>query len=98
MGTARLTGHVGEGPAYVFVHNRITDLVFGQRTPTGAYAFEVQAAPCDELVLWYTAGTFQSNAVVFLPAELAGQRGACAELRSRPMPLEQDASPELLGR
>jgi hypothetical protein len=94
MGTARLSGHVGEGPAFVFVHNRATDLVFGQRTPTGAYEFEVDAAPCDELALWYTVGAFQSSAIVFLPAEIAERPGACAATGSAGMPLE-DAGTEL---
>jgi hypothetical protein len=78
-GTAFLTGHVGEGPAFVFVQNRVTDLVFGQRTPTGAYAFEVQTGPCDELRLWYSAGLFQSTQVLFVPAELAGEPELCRE-------------------
>ncbi len=86
-GTALLSGHLGEGPAFVFVHNRNTDLVFGQRTPTGAYSFEVLTAPCDELRLWYSAGLFQSTTVRFVPAILADQpelcRGDAAE-RQRP--------------
>src|SRR5688572_5240624 len=79
VGVARLIGHIGEGPAFVLVHNRDSGLVFGQRTASGAYDFEVQAERCDRLALWYTAGLFQSTAVVFRPAELAERRGACAD-------------------
>lgn len=77
-GVARLRGTVGDGDtAYVLVHNRVSGLVFGQRTATGAYDFEVATAPCDLLALWYTSGSFQSSAVTFKPAEAAGERGAC---------------------
>jgi hypothetical protein len=77
-GVARLRGYVGSGPAYVLVHNRVSGLVFGQRTPDGAYDFEVQTEPCDPLALWYTRGTFQSSAVTFRPAEVDGSRGSCS--------------------
>jgi hypothetical protein len=78
LGVARLSGHVGEGPAFVLVHNRVSGLVFGQRTLTGAYDFEVRTEPCDPLQLWYTAAGFQSTAISFQPAELAGRRGECS--------------------
>jgi hypothetical protein len=77
-GVARLRGYVGAGPAYVLVHNRVSGLVFGERTPDGAYDFEVQTGPCDQLALWYTRGTFQSSAVTFRPAEIDGTRGSCS--------------------
>ena len=78
VGVARLRGAVGDGePAYVLVHNRVSGLVFGQRTATGAYDFEVPTAPCDLLALWYTVGSFQSSAVTFKPGEVAGVRGSC---------------------
>jgi hypothetical protein len=77
VGVARLRGYVGSGPAYVLVHNQVSGLVFGQRTATGAYDFEVQAEPCDRLALWYTRGTFQSTAVTFTPGDVAGVRGQC---------------------
>jgi hypothetical protein len=78
VGVARLRGSVGGGePAYVLVHNRVSGLVFGQRTATGDYDFQVPTAPCDLLALWYTAGSFQSTAVTFKPGEVAGVRGAC---------------------
>ena len=78
VGVARLRGYVGSGePAYVLVHNRVSGLVFGQRTATGAYDFEVSTAPCDLLALWYTAGSFQSSAVTFKPGEIARVRGGC---------------------
>ena len=38
---ARLTGSVGTSPAFVRVHNRVSDRVFGERTLDGAYDFEV---------------------------------------------------------
>jgi hypothetical protein len=90
-GTALLSGHVGEGPAFVFAQNRVTDLVFGQRTPTGAYSFEVQTGPCDQLRLWYSAGVFQSTSVLFVPAELAGQPELCRESTADPQGREEDA-------
>jgi hypothetical protein len=90
-GTALLSGHVGEGPAFVFVQNRVTDLVFGQRTPTGAYSFEVQTGPCDELRLWYSAGVFQSTSVLFVAAEVAGQPELCRESAAQPQRREADA-------
>jgi len=77
VGVARLIGHIGVGPAFVLVHNRESGLVFGQRTASGAYDFDVPTEPCDRLALWYTAGRFQSSPVVFRPAELAERRGAC---------------------
>lgn len=78
VGVARLRGSVGSGPAYVLVHNRVSGLVFGQHTAaSGAYDFEVQTQPCDLLALWYTRGNFQSTAVTFRPAEIAGERGGC---------------------
>jgi len=78
-GVARLRGHVGVGPSFVLVNNRASGLVFGERTPTGAYDFEVQTEPCDLLALWYTAGSFQSHAITFRPAEIVGRRGECSE-------------------
>jgi hypothetical protein len=77
-GVARLSGHLGVGPAFVLVHNRANGLVFGERTPTGAYDFEVRTEPCDVLALWYTMGTFQSQAITFRPGELDGPRGSCS--------------------
>jgi hypothetical protein len=77
-GVARLRGHVGVGPAFVLVHNRASQLVFGERTPTGAYDFEVRTEPCDVLALWYTMGGFQSPTITFRPAEAEGRRGACS--------------------
>jgi hypothetical protein len=88
-GVARLRGYVGAGPAYVLVHNRASGLVFGQRTPDGAYDFEVETEPCDQLALWYTRGTFQSSAVTFRPAEVEGPRGSC----SRTGAADADAGP-----
>jgi len=81
-GVARLRGHVGVGPSYVLVHNRVNGLVFGERTPTGAYDFEVQTEPCDLLSLWYTMGSFQSSAITFRPAEIVGRRGECNDAKS----------------
>lgn len=78
VGVARLQGHVGAGPAFVLVHNRASGLVFGERTPSGAYDFEVRTEPCDVLALWYTMGSFQSPSITFRPAELAGPRGSCS--------------------
>lgn len=78
VGVARLSGHIGEGPAFVLVHNRDTGLVFGQRTAFGDYDFEVQTEPCDLLAFWYTAGLFQSTQVMFRPGDLAERRGFCA--------------------
>jgi hypothetical protein len=78
VGVARLRGYVVVSPAYVFVHNRASGLVFGQRTEDGAYDFEVTTEPCDLLALWYTKGAFQSSAVSFRPAEVDGARGSCA--------------------
>lgn len=77
VGVARLSGYVGEGPAFVLVHNRDTGLIFGQRTATGVYDFEVQTEPCDLLALWYTAGSFQSTQVRFRPADVVGGPGVC---------------------
>lgn len=91
VGVARLIGHVGEGPAFVLVHNRDTGLVFGQRTATGSYDFEVRTGPCDLLALWYTAGLFQSTQITFRPADLAERRGFCrsgATLDAGKPPLE----------
>ncbi|MGZ5429705.1 MAG: hypothetical protein ACXWFS_11910 [Thermoanaerobaculia bacterium] len=79
VGVARLRGHVGSGPALVLVHNRVSDLVFGERTLSGAYDFEVPTQPCDTLAFWYTMGTFQSSAITFRPAELIGPRDACRD-------------------
>jgi hypothetical protein len=78
VGVARLRGHVGAGPAFVLVHNRVSGLVFGERAPTGAYDFEVRTEPCDVLALWYTMGSFQSPTITFRPAELEGPRGSCS--------------------
>ena len=77
-GVARLYGHIGIGPAFVLVHNRVNGFVFGERTPTGAYDFEVRAEPCDALALWYTMGSFQSPAITFRPAEIAGAPRDCS--------------------
>jgi hypothetical protein len=77
VGVARLRGHVGVGPAFVLVHNRASGLVFGERTPTGAYDFEIRTEPCDALVLWYTMGNFQSPTITFRPADIE-RRGACS--------------------
>jgi hypothetical protein len=77
VGVAYLRGAVAAAPAFVLVHNRATGLIFGQRTATGAYAFEVQSEPCDLLALWYESGSFQSSAVTFFPAEVAGTPDAC---------------------
>lgn len=76
-GVARLRGDVGEGPSFVLVHNRASGLVFGQRTETGAYDFEVQTERCDLLALWYSMGTYQSTSVLFRPGEIDGNRGSC---------------------
>ena len=79
VGVARLRGHVGVGPSFVLVHNRASGLVFGERTPTGAYDFEVLTEPCDLLALWYTMGSFQSPTITFRPAEIVGRRGECSD-------------------
>ena len=92
VGVARLSGHIGEGPAFVLVHNRDSGLVFGQRTASGDYDFEVQTERCDLLALWYTAGLFQSTQVTFRPADLAERRGACAATGAA-----GDAGPSLPG-
>jgi hypothetical protein len=76
-GVAYLRGAVPAAPAIVLVHNRATGLVFGQRTLTGAYAFEVPTQPCDLLAFWYETPSFQSTSLTFFPAELAGPRDAC---------------------
>jgi hypothetical protein len=86
VGVARLRGHVGGGPAFVLVHNRASNLVFGERTRSGAYDFEVRTQPCDTLAFWYTMGSFQSSAITFQPAEVVGPRGSC--------PANADASPD----
>jgi hypothetical protein len=91
VGVARLRGHVGTGPSFVLVHNRVSGLLFGQRSAEGSYDFEVQTEPCDLLALWYTKGTFQSTAITFRPAELAGPRRACAGDEAPP---EADAGAE----
>jgi hypothetical protein len=78
-GVARLRGHVGAGPSFVLVHNRVNGLVFGERTPTGQYDFEVVTEPCDLLSLWYTMGSFQSPAITFRPAEIVGRRNECSD-------------------
>jgi hypothetical protein len=77
VGFARLRGHVGGGPAFVLVHNRVSNLVFGERTRSGAYDFEVPSDPCDTLAFWYTIGSFQSSAITFRPADVVGPRGSC---------------------
>jgi hypothetical protein len=77
VGVASLRGAVPAAPAIVLVHNRASGLVFGQRTVTGAYAFDVPAEPCDRLALWYETPSFQSTSLTFFPAELAGDRDAC---------------------
>jgi hypothetical protein len=84
VGVARLRGYVGAGPAYVLVHNRSSGLVFGERTATGVYDFEVQTEPCDLLALWYTRGSFQSTAVTFRPGEVAGVRAGCPQVEPAP--------------
>jgi hypothetical protein len=89
-GVARLRGHVGAGPSFVLVHNRVNGLVFGERTPTGQYDFEVVTEPCDLLALWYTMGAFQSSAVTFRPAEIVGRRGECSDMATAP---DADAGP-----
>jgi hypothetical protein len=89
-GVARLRGHVGIGPSFVLVHNRVNGLVFGERTPTGEYDFEVVTEPCDLLSLWYTMGAFQSPAITFRPAEIVGRRGECSDVLAAP---EADAGP-----
>lgn len=89
-GVARLRGHVGAGPSFVLVHNRVNGLVFGERTATGQYDFEVITEPCDPLLLWYTMGSFQSPAITFRPAEIAGRRGECSDAPEAP---EGDAGP-----
>lgn len=83
-GVAYLRGAVPEAPAFVLVHNRDSGLIYGQRTATGAYAFEVGAEECDLLALWYQAGSYQSTAVVFRPAIAAGDRGACRDASEPP--------------
>ena len=82
VGVAFLRGAVQAAPAFVLVHNRTTGLVFGQRTPTGAYAFEVEAEECDLLALWYEAGSFQSTAITFFPAVASGARNDCRDVDS----------------
>jgi hypothetical protein len=89
-GVGRLRGHVGRGPSFVLVHNRANGLVFGERTPTGEYDFEVVTEPCDLLALWYTMGAFQSPAITFRPAEIVGRRGECSDVAAAP---EADAGP-----
>jgi len=82
VGVAYLRGAVPAAPAFVFVHNQATGLLFGQRTPTGAYAFQVEAEECDLLALWYEAGSFQSSAITFFPAVVAGARNDCRDVDS----------------
>lgn len=82
VGVAYLRGAVPAAPAFVLVHNRATGLLFGQRTATGAYAFEVQAQGCDLLALWYETGSFRSTAITFFPAVAAGARNDCREADS----------------
>jgi len=89
-GVARLRGHVGTGPSFVLVHNRVNGLVFGEQTPTGEYDFEVITEPCDLLALWYTMGAFQSPAITFRPAEIVGRRGECSDVDAAP---DADAGP-----
>jgi hypothetical protein len=89
-GVARLRGHVGIGPSFVLVHNRVNGLVFGERTATGEYDFEVVTEPCDLLAFWYTMGAFQSPAITFRPAEIVGRRGECSDVTTAP---EADAAP-----
>jgi hypothetical protein len=84
VGVVRLRGHVGAGPSFVLAHNRVNGLVFGERTPTGEYDFEVLGEPCDLFALWYTMGAFQSPAITFRPAEIVGQRGECSDVGAAP--------------
>jgi hypothetical protein len=79
VGVAYLRGAVAAAPAFVLVHNRATGLISGQRTLTGAYAFEVRTEPCELLALWYEAGSFRSSAITFFPAEVAGARDDCRD-------------------
>lgn len=79
VGTARLRGHVGAGPSFVLVHNRVSGLVFGQRSEAGEYDIEVETEPCDLLALWYTMGSYQSTSITFRPAEVVGPRRACSQ-------------------
>jgi hypothetical protein len=92
-GVARLIGHVGAGPSFVLVHNRASGLVFGQRTETGEYDFEVKTEPCDLLALWYTMGSFQSTSVVFRPAEVVGPRRACSGAEPPDAPADGGTEP-----
>ena len=94
VGVARLRGTVGAGPSFVLVHNRVSGLVFGQRSLAGEYDLEVRTEPCDLLALWYTMGSFQSTAVTFRPAEIAGTRNACSGAAEPPEPApDADAGP-----
>jgi hypothetical protein len=72
-----LSGFVPASPAFVFAHNRSTGLLFGQRTITGTYRFELAASPCDRVALWYQSGDFQSTAIDFVLADTAGVPARC---------------------
>jgi hypothetical protein len=76
-GRATLRGAVPEAPAFVIALNETSGLLYGQRTLTGAYAFEVELHPCDYFALWYQAGDFQSSAVHFVAADRAGRPELC---------------------
>jgi hypothetical protein len=97
VGVARLSGHIGTGPAFVLAQNRVSGLVFGERTLTGAYDFEVRTEPCDPIVFWYTMGSFQSPAITFRPAELEGNRGACSSAVAPSSEDDVPASPNDAG-
>jgi hypothetical protein len=93
VGVARLIGHVGVGPSFVLVHNRVSGLVFGQRSEAGAYDLVVETEPCDLLALWYTMGSYQSTSITFRPAEVAGPRRACSGATEPPPEVDAGESP-----
>jgi hypothetical protein len=70
-GVVLLSGAVPEANSYVFAQNNRTGLIFGEETATGIYRFSVEAEPCDNLDLWYTAGAFRSSPLRFVPAALS---------------------------
>lgn len=95
-GVVLLTGAVPLPSSSVFAQNNRTGLIFGQETATGFYSFSVEAEPCDPLDLWYTAGTFRSSPIRFVPAALskpALPRSECFGA-SAPMPAAPDAGEE----
>ena len=93
MGVAYLRGAVPAAPSLVLVHNRATGLLFGQRTTTGSYAFEVDSEPCDLLALWYETGAFQSPAVAFYPGVVAGVRVSCDDSSAQAEPDSDAGTP-----